>query len=103
MIVVGEHELEGHWIRYLRADHSILGGLWIGQARDDLRLSSLDGNIDESEAVRNAESIYVRSFLHSPSRFRPSLRHEVDLYPALLLIFAYFGDNTSLHSACRRL
>ncbi|GAA5926024.1 hypothetical protein JCM10213_007349 [Rhodosporidiobolus nylandii] len=48
--------------RYLRADHSLLGGLWVGPSRWELereqRARGGRGEVTEQEVVRRAESIY---------------------------------------------
>lgn len=65
---MGEEEARGQVFRYLRADHSILGGLWVGPARDALRemLSEEIGggamDVVEKDVVERAESIYVSDF-----------------------------------------
>lgn len=61
--MVGEHETRGQTFRYLRADHSILGGVWIGAARNELQHETKSIIVDDEEAVRRAESIYVSSSL----------------------------------------
>ncbi|BGP40816.1 hypothetical protein JCM10449v2_004781 [Rhodotorula kratochvilovae] len=56
-ISVGEYTLpaeEGappgdYTFRYLRADHSLLGGLWVGPSRDQLRRGARGGEVDEAE------------------------------------------------------
>lgn len=68
VVVVGEHQVKGETYRYLRADHSILGGLWVGAAKDALRRERKSEMVEEYEVVRRAESIYVSS--HSPPRRR---------------------------------
>lgn len=61
-IVVGEKESKGMSFRYLRADHSLLGGLWVGHSR---KVLEAEGElVTEEEVVQRAESIYV-SFLVS--------------------------------------
>lgn len=78
-IVVGEQVARGQWFRYMRADHSLLGGLWTGPSRDKViegmkqRQVSLWEKVDEEEVVRTAETIYVSS---SPlPRFRLCLNY----------------------------
>ncbi|GAA6032581.1 hypothetical protein JCM8097_004826 [Rhodosporidiobolus ruineniae] len=45
--------------RYLRADHSLLGGLWVGPARKEIQKRKWPGEeVDEKEVVQRAESIY---------------------------------------------
>ncbi|GAA6006017.1 hypothetical protein JCM11491_004091 [Sporobolomyces phaffii] len=62
VIVVGEQEIpgpngsSGYRFRYLRADHSLLGGLWTGVSEMELHRMGLDAN--EVEVVKRAESIY---------------------------------------------
>ncbi|CAH7669562.1 hypothetical protein PPACK8108_LOCUS4195 [Phakopsora pachyrhizi] len=68
LILVGELQPagEGSELRFLRCDHSLLGGIWIGPARRAVRarlakdhLSSLtSGEELEIQATREAESIY---------------------------------------------
>ena len=67
VIVVGEHETRGQTFRYLRADHSILGGMWIGAARNELQHETKSLIVDDEEAVRRAESIYVSLLLFTLS------------------------------------
>lgn len=51
------------WFRYLRADHSLLGGLWVGPAREalleDKHPVGLSEDYLEEKSVQTAESIYV--------------------------------------------
>lgn len=63
-ISVGEYDVPGPdgdalTMRYLRADHSLLGGLWVGRSRTELayRTGSREP-VAEKEVVRNAESIF---------------------------------------------
>ncbi|GAA5978870.1 hypothetical protein JCM5350_004852 [Sporobolomyces pararoseus] len=62
VIVVGEQEIpgpngaEGYRFRYLRADHSLLGGLWTGVC--EMELKRLRSEVTEEEVVQRAESIY---------------------------------------------
>jgi hypothetical protein len=71
-IVVGEHESQGMRFRYLRADHSLLGGLWIGPAKDALLASSGGSHLTEEEleirGVETAESIYVSAIVETRNR-----------------------------------
>ncbi|GAA5876242.1 hypothetical protein JCM16303_007067 [Sporobolomyces ruberrimus] len=61
-ISVGEQEVPGpngatgYRFRYLRADHSLLGGLWTGVSEMELRRSG--SRVTEEEIVKRAESIY---------------------------------------------
>lgn len=61
-------------MRYLRADHSLLGGLWIGASRDQVVAEmeasgiSLWAKVDEVEVVRRAESIYSTFILQEVCR-----------------------------------
>ncbi|GAA5836603.1 hypothetical protein JCM11251_002674 [Rhodosporidiobolus azoricus] len=71
-IVVGEQTVPGPVgedgkpqmmeFRYLRADHSLLGGLWVGPSREERRKESVrEGRgekVDEREVVGEAETIY---------------------------------------------
>lgn len=65
-ISVGEHDMPGlgsdddHLtMRYLRADHSLLGGLWVGRSRRELeRRKAARQEATEKDVVRNAEAIY---------------------------------------------
>ncbi|GAA5987962.1 hypothetical protein JCM10908_007291 [Rhodotorula pacifica] len=62
-ISVGEYDLPSQQgnltMRYLRADHSLLGGLWIGPSRAELAAASIPHHaVEEEEVVRRAESIY---------------------------------------------
>lgn len=64
-ITVGEAESGGHVFRYLRADHSLLGGLWVGPARKEVIDKMIEmkvrmwDKVDENAVVGTAESIYV--------------------------------------------
>ncbi|GAA5924080.1 hypothetical protein JCM3775_005590 [Rhodotorula graminis] len=62
--------------RYLRADHSLLGGLWVGPSRDELRRvrrrDGRGGEPDEREVVRRAESIYSTFILQELVRLVPA-------------------------------
>ncbi|GAA6048483.1 hypothetical protein JCM3770_003780 [Rhodotorula araucariae] len=79
-VVVGEDTLPGgvggaphggdYTFRYLRADHSLLGGLWIGPSRDQLRMRG--AKVDEAEVVRRAESIYSTFILQELVRLVPA-------------------------------
>jgi hypothetical protein len=67
-IVVGEELIDGAWARYLRADHSFLGGLWIGPALTALTDPEEERLLEaekEALAISRAESIYVRSLRSS--------------------------------------
>lgn len=55
LVVVGETMANDHLFRYLRVDHSLLGGLWIDQSR--------------AEDVEDSESIYVSLYSHSAVEF----------------------------------
>ncbi|GJN91173.1 hypothetical protein Rhopal_004191-T1 [Rhodotorula paludigena] len=69
-ITVGEYVMPGGegvesgrgdmTFRYLRADHSLLGGLWVGPSRSELKAARRSGlgEVSEKEVVRKAESIY---------------------------------------------
>ncbi|KAM0748557.1 hypothetical protein T439DRAFT_327816 [Meredithblackwellia eburnea MCA 4105] len=73
-IVVGEHTARGHEFRYLRADHSILGGLWTGPAREEVikmmeeMKVSLWEKVDENAVVGTAESIYSTFLMQEIAR-----------------------------------
>ncbi|BGP56049.1 hypothetical protein JCM8202v2_003658 [Rhodotorula sphaerocarpa] len=46
-------------MRYLRADHSLLGGLWVGESRETLaHTQGTHHALDAKEVVRRAETIY---------------------------------------------
>lgn len=65
VIAVGEQEVpgpngeRGYRFRYLRADHSLLGGLWTGVS--EMELKRMRSTVTEAEVVKRAESIYVSS------------------------------------------
>ncbi|KAM0789513.1 hypothetical protein ACM66B_000330 [Microbotryomycetes sp. NB124-2] len=60
-IITAETVSRGMRFRYLRSDHSLLGGLWVGPAEDEAR-EAYHGQASENEikklALQNAESIY---------------------------------------------
>ncbi|KAK4054676.1 hypothetical protein OIO90_003488 [Microbotryomycetes sp. JL221] len=63
-IVTAETDSRGIKLRYLRADHSLLGGLWIGPAEKEVRerikthsMTKTDNEV-ERMALERAESIY---------------------------------------------
>ncbi|GAA5929139.1 uncharacterized protein JCM15063_004063 [Sporobolomyces koalae] len=59
IIMVGEHDIgggQGYQFRYLRADHSLLGGLWTGISATELRRQGIEPT--EQKVVETAESIY---------------------------------------------
>ncbi|BGP25329.1 hypothetical protein JCM10295v2_004252 [Rhodotorula toruloides] len=62
----GSHERD-FTLRYLRADHSLLGGLWVGPSRDMLRMQ-YGAEPTEDETVRRAESIYSTFILQEALR-----------------------------------
>ncbi|BGP32808.1 hypothetical protein JCM10296v2_004592 [Rhodotorula toruloides] len=74
-ITVAEHVMpspdgsnERDWtLRYLRADHSLLGGLWVGPSRDMLKMQ-YGTEPSEEEVVRRAESIYSTFILQEAVR-----------------------------------
>lgn len=75
-VAVVEYDMDGRgsWIRALKADHSLLGGLWIGPARQQvLRQTKKDAaqaNLaDEIEAVKIAQSIYSTFHIQEAVRF----------------------------------
>ncbi|KAA1089080.1 hypothetical protein PGT21_006394 [Puccinia graminis f. sp. tritici] len=76
MILVGEFTQEtGSQFRFMRCDHSLLGGIWIGLARQDVLKRSASQSTrtmtkDELEiqAVKKAESIYPTFILQSAVR-----------------------------------
>ncbi|KAL8283388.1 hypothetical protein RQP46_005798 [Phenoliferia psychrophenolica] len=74
-IVVGETENKGHSFRYLRADHSLLGGLWVGPARKEVVEKMLEmkvgmwEKVDENAVVGTAESIYSTFIMQEIARF----------------------------------
>ena len=65
-ISVGEYDMPGlgsdgddSTMRYLRADHSLLGGLWVGHSRTELaRRTGSRRSPAEKDVVRNAETIF---------------------------------------------
>lgn len=73
-IVVGEFEAKGQWLRYLRADHSLLGGLWVGPSRDVIveemkaAEASLWDTVDEKAVVERSESVYSTFVLQEIAR-----------------------------------
>lgn len=88
-ITVGEHKTQDMWFRYLRADHSLLGGLWIEPAKDQLLLDARWQRASpfelETEAVRVAESIYVGS---QCTRKVPCYRAEIFKPPIVNVLVA---------------
>jgi len=75
MVLVGELTLEnGSQFRFLRCDHSLLGGIWIGLAREEvLKRSSqssraMTADEIDLQATQEAESIYPTFILQSAVR-----------------------------------
>ncbi|GAA5854132.1 hypothetical protein JCM8547_008240 [Rhodosporidiobolus lusitaniae] len=70
-------ELDGEEMvfRYLRADHSLLGGLWVGPRRRELlekkKEEGDDEEVGDEEVVRTAETIYTTFLLQELVRFVP--------------------------------
>ena len=73
-ITVGEFQAKGQWLRYLRADHSLLGGLWVGPSRDiiieEMKAAevSLWDDIDEKAVIERSESVYSTFVLQEIAR-----------------------------------
>lgn len=73
-ITVGEFEAKGQWLRYLRADHSLLGGLWVGPSREVIveemkaAEASLWESVDERAVIERAESVYSTFVLQEIAR-----------------------------------
>lgn len=75
-ISVVEYDMDGKgsWVRALKADHSLLGGLWIGPARQQVlrqtKKSTAQADLaDEIEAVKMAQSIYSTFHIQEAVRF----------------------------------
>ncbi|KAH9455029.1 hypothetical protein Pst134EA_022507 [Puccinia striiformis f. sp. tritici] len=75
MILVGELTQDnGSQFRFMRCDHSLLGGIWIGMARQEILKRSDQSNITmtedelEIQAIQEAESIYPTFILQSAVR-----------------------------------
>ena len=72
-IVVGE-ELK-HGLRYLRADHSILGGVWIGERHLRRRMDTGDdvgglGVVTDAKGEPLGDSIYTAFVLQEAARLQ---------------------------------
>ncbi|OAV96654.1 hypothetical protein, variant 1 [Puccinia triticina 1-1 BBBD Race 1] len=74
MVLVGELTQEnGSQFRFMRCDHSLLGGIWIGLARQNILKRSaathtLTADQLEIQAIQEAESIYPTFILQSAVR-----------------------------------
>jgi hypothetical protein len=66
-VTVGEFAFGETWLRLLRCDHSLLGGVWIGHARAGVRQLVAQGELEapqdglafEELALRKADSVYL--------------------------------------------
>ncbi|KAK4054190.1 hypothetical protein OIV83_001216 [Microbotryomycetes sp. JL201] len=80
-IVTAETESRGMRFRYLRSDHSLLGGLWVGPAEDEIRRESRSGSTEteiQHFVLQKAESIYSTFILQEAVTLieRPRSQHE---------------------------
>lgn len=92
-IVVGE-ELK-HGLRYLRADHSILGGVWIGKHHLRRRMDTDDdmgglGVVTDAKGEPLGDSIYTAFVLQEAARLQARAR------PAKNALIMYVNDNIYL-------
>lgn len=87
-IVVGEQDVKGHRMRYMRADHSLLGGLWVGPARKAVIEAMLEAKVslwakvNEDEVVGTADSIYVSPTAVAPVDAGTDVYRAVNVHPA---------------------
>ncbi|KAG0148691.1 hypothetical protein CROQUDRAFT_654524 [Cronartium quercuum f. sp. fusiforme G11] len=68
LVAVGEYTVPetGEEFRYLRCDHSLLGGLWTGPARESAKARGLA--LSEGQVMDRAESIYATFVLQEAIR-----------------------------------
>lgn len=83
-IIVGEDLNQG--FRYMRADHSLLGGLWVGPAKESLKQQLKISEIDDDLVINNSESIYTTFLLQEATRLvkRPDVNQS--LKPKAMII-----------------
>lgn len=84
-IIVGEDIAQG--FRYMRADHSLLGGLWVGPSKDNL-INQYGSKADLSDdiVVKNSESIYTTFLLQEAVRLVNRPEHELNEQEKALII-----------------
>lgn len=74
MVSVTEHLVNGQWARLLRCDHSVLGGLWTGPAREyvyqniNSSLSAYKPYEIDAKVVSRAESVYATFIMQEAVR-----------------------------------
>ncbi|TIB34527.1 hypothetical protein E3P84_01771 [Wallemia ichthyophaga] len=74
-IIIGEDAAQG--FRYMRADHSLLGGLWVGPSKESL-INQYGNKADLSDevVVNNSESIYTTFLLQEAVRLVNRPEHQ---------------------------
>ncbi|TIB74010.1 S-adenosyl-L-methionine-dependent methyltransferase [Wallemia mellicola] len=91
-IIVGEDLNQG--FRYMRADHSLLGGLWVGPSKDALlNQYGQDADLNDELVVKNSESIYTTFLLQEAVRLVE--RPQSDLDEKALIIGLGIGVTAS--------
>lgn len=94
-VAVIEYELAaGQWLRALKADHSLLGGIWIGPARtEQLRRAhkppELANESDEAQAVEIAQSIFNTFYLQEAVRLLKRDKQDQERALIMCVVFAY--------------
>jgi hypothetical protein len=72
VITVSENLIDNEWVRLLRCDHSLLGGLWVGPARRAVAKENGVGQIQDTEmdakAVQQSESVYATFLIQEAVR-----------------------------------
>ncbi|KAL7342588.1 S-adenosyl-L-methionine-dependent methyltransferase, partial [Rhodotorula toruloides] len=104
-ITVGEHVMPSPdgsterdlTLRYLRADHSLLGGLWVGPSRDMLKMQ-YGVEPSSEETVRRAESIYSTFILQEAVRLVKPPEDVPHQTPEQGLIMCAPTDISTVHS-----
>lgn len=97
LVIVAEHTVAetGEEFRYLRCDHSLLGGLWTGPTRrmiiEQAKGSSLDETELEKRVTDQAESIYATFVLQEAIRLvkrqaPPGMQVQPSLEPKALVM-----------------
>jgi hypothetical protein len=72
VITVTENLIDNEWARLLRCDHSLLGGLWIGQARrvvaQENGVRQIDSKKMDAEVLQLSDSVYATFLIQEAVR-----------------------------------